>query len=124
MDVLPLAVGTTPLSSDSLVVPHIGASFLVESIDGGFDSGVKLFDRLEGLVGQEVAFEIAPGSLDIVELRCIFGHPFDSEPGAGVESGAARLAGMDRAVVEQQDHWLGRTAGLAHRAGRGAPAGR
>ena len=64
---------------------------------------VEVFDGAEGPVGQMVAFEIPPASLDVVEFGGIFGQPLDGEPGTGGKRLGAELAGVDRAVVEDDD---------------------
>ncbi len=85
----------------------MSSSFLIEAIDGGGDGGVELFDRSKGLMGEEVAFEIAPGAFDIIEFGRVFGQPLDGKPGAFGERGSAQLAGVDRAVVEHQNDRFG-----------------
>lgn len=86
------------LSSDSLIVTQMACPFDVELVDGG----IELVDGAESLMGKEVTFEIAPGSLDIVEFGGVFGQPLDGQPRARVECGARELAGVDRSVVEHQ----------------------
>jgi hypothetical protein len=66
------------------------------------DGAVEMIGVGKGLMGQEVAFEVAPGSLDIVQLRGIFGQPFEGEPTPLGERGTGSFAGMDRAVVENE----------------------
>lgn len=66
------------------------------------DGAVQMIGVGKGLMGQEVAFEVAPGSLDIVQLRGIFGQPFEGEPMPLGERGTGSFAGMDRAVVENK----------------------
>src|ERR687889_674122 len=59
--------------------------------------------------------QIAPEFLDVVEFGSVFRQPFDREPGCSLgEGGARRLAGVDRAVVEDEHDRFLRTAG--HRA--------
>src|SRR5713101_2760603 len=94
------------LSSDSLIVTQMAGSFVIELIDGAGDSGIELIDGPEGLVSEEVALEVAPGAFDVIELRGVFRQPLDGQPGALVEGGATELAGVDRAVVEDQDDGL------------------
>ncbi len=88
------------LSSDSQVCTHIGFALRVEVVDGGMDGAVKMFEITEGLMGEEVSFEVAPGVLDIVQLWGILRQPFDGEPGPRVESSTRGLAGMDGTIVE------------------------
>ena len=74
------------------------------------DSAVEMIDIGEGLMGEEVPFQIAPGSLDVVEFRGVFRQPFDGQPIARGKRGARGFAGMDRAVVENKDDGLVRAA--------------
>src|SRR5580658_4605405 len=70
------------LSSDSLIVTQMAAPFMIEAIDSERDGGVQFLDRTEGLMCEEVAFEIAPSAFDIVQFRGVFGQPLDRQPGA------------------------------------------
>ena len=90
------------LSSDSLIVTHLGLSFLIEFEDGVVDGQFEVFDGLESLVGEEVALEVSPGSLDVVEFRRIFWQPLDGQPGSFGERRAGQFAGVNWAVVEHQ----------------------
>src|ERR1700681_2194032 len=74
------------------------------------DGVVEMIDISEGLMREEVAFSIGPGSLDIVEFRGIFRQPFDGQPTPRGKRGARGLAGMDRAIVEHEDDGLVRLA--------------
>src|SRR6202163_1684033 len=67
------------------------------------DSAVEMIGVGEGLMSEEVAFQIAPGPLDVVQLRGIFRQPFDGEPISEGQSGPPSFAGMDRTVIEHQD---------------------
>ena len=67
------------------------------------DLSVEVREGVEGPIGQIVAFEVAPGSLDVVELGGVFGQPFDNEPGTGAKRLGGELAGVDRSVIEN-DH--------------------
>ena len=101
------------LSSDSLVCTHFGLALLVEVGDGGVDGLVEMVRVAEGLMGEEVPLQVAPDVFDVVQFGGVLGLPFDAQPGPGLERGARRLAGMDRAVVEES------TTGLVCRPGRG-----
>src|SRR5580765_7311917 len=74
------------------------------------DSAVEMIDIGEGLMREEVAFQIAPGALDVVEFRSVFRQPFDGQPIARCKRGPRGLAGMDRAIVENKDDGLVRSA--------------
>lgn len=91
--------------------------FAVEMLDGGFDRAVQLFEGYEDAMGEEMTFEVSPGSFDVVEFGGVFGQPLDGQPRALFEGGAAELAGVDRTVVEDQN---GRLWGIA-RAGSVEP---
>jgi hypothetical protein len=54
-------------------------------------------------MGEEVTFQVSPGSFDIVEFRSILWQPLDGEPGPLGQCGPRQLADVDRAVVEDQD---------------------
>lgn len=83
------------------------SAFLIEIFDRGGDSTVEFVDRSERLMGKEVALQIAPGSLDVIEFGGVFGQPLDCQPGALFKCGPGQLAGVDRAVVEDEDDRLG-----------------
>jgi hypothetical protein len=74
---------------------YVGNSFM--------DSAVEMIGVVEGLMSKEMAFQIAPGPLDFVELRGIFRQPFDGEPISGGQSGPRGSAGMNGTVIERQD---------------------
>ena len=60
----------------------MAGSFVVELIDSTANSSIELLDGLDGLVGEEMALEVAPGALDVIELRGVFKQPPDGQPGA------------------------------------------
>src|SRR4051794_2616263 len=90
------------LSSDSLIVAHLVLPFVVEFGDRLVDGDFEMLDGLEGAVGEEVALEIAPGALDVVQFGRVFRQPLDGQPGPHRKRGAGQLADVDRAVVEHQ----------------------
>src|SRR5216683_3329581 len=67
------------------------------------DGLVEMIDIDEGLMRKEVAFQIAPGSLDVVQFRGVFRQPFNGQPIPVSERGPRGLAGMDGAIVENKD---------------------
>lgn len=81
----------------------MSGSFAIELFDGELDGGIELFDGSECLVSEKVSLEVAPGALDVVELRGVLGQPLDGQPGSFGDGGAIELAGMDGPVVEHQD---------------------
>ena len=52
----------------------------IEAVDRTVDGAVEIVGVDEGAIGEVMAFEIAPGMFDLVQLRRIFGQPFDGEP--------------------------------------------
>ena len=55
--------------------------------------------------------EVAPASLDVVQLGGIFRQPFEGEPGALGERLCGQLAGVDRPVVAHRDQGPGSFGG-------------
>ena len=66
--------------SNSPVDQQIDISLAVQGFNGRVDFAIKRFGIDEGLMGQMVRLEIAPDNLDVIEFRCVFGQPLDSEP--------------------------------------------
>jgi hypothetical protein len=60
----------------------------------------------EGLMREKVTLEVAPGSLDVVQLGSIFRQPFDRQPRARGPRRPRGFAGMDRTVVENENDRL------------------
>src|SRR5712692_1019758 len=77
------------------LVVHVG--------DALMDSAVEMIGVGEGLVSEEMALEVTPGSLDVVQFRGIFRQPYDLEPGPRRQGGPRSRAGMDRAIIEDED---------------------
>ncbi len=53
----------------------------VDPLDGGANGAGKVVGALERLMGQVMALEVAPGALDVVQLRRIPRQPLDGDPG-------------------------------------------
>jgi hypothetical protein len=84
-------------------------SFAIEHPDRLVDGTIEVVWTRESLVSEMMLLQIAPEFFDVVELRRVFRQPFDREPGCPRgECGARRLAGVDRAVVEDEHDWLRR----------------
>ncbi len=97
------------LSSNLLVGPRIAASFSVELDHGLLDGAIQVIRAGEGLVGEVMPLQVAPEHLDVVQLRGVFRQPFDREPMSTLgEGGTRRLAGVDRAIVENEHDGLER----------------
>jgi len=90
------------LSSNLLIVTHLASPFAVEFDDRVLDGKFEVFDGWKGAVGEEVALEITPGPLDVVQLGRVFRQPLDGQPGSCGDRRMGEPAGMDRAVVEHQ----------------------
>ena len=67
------------------------------------DVPVEVIRVGDGLMGEVICLKVAPDCFDVIEFGRIFGRPPDAEP-MGAERGPGRLAGMDRTVVENDDH--------------------
>ena len=101
------------LSSNSVVGQRMAASFGIEFPDGVMDGLIEVVRSGEGLVGEVMPLQVAPETLDIVQLRSVFRQPLDREPvGTRGKGGASRLAGVDRTVIEDQNEGLDRDAEL------------
>ena len=55
----------------------MAVSFEIEVVDGGCDGAIELFDRSEGAMSEEMAFQVAPEALDIVQFGIIIRQPLD-----------------------------------------------
>ena len=101
------------LSSNSPVGQRMAASFGVEFPDSIVDGLIEVFRSRGGLVSEVMPLQVAPDRFDVVQLRSVFRQPLDPEPvGALGERGAACLAGVDRAVVEDEHEGLDRNPEL------------
>ena len=77
------------------------------------DGLIEILGIGESLMGEMTGFEIAPHPFDVVEFGCVFGQPLDREPmGAGGKRGGGCFAGVDRPVVEHDDHRFDVMAGF------------
>src|SRR5919205_509355 len=101
------------LSSDLLIGPRMAASFGIALEDGLVNGAIEVIRAGEGLVGEVMPLQVAPETLDIVQLRSGFRQPLDREPvGTRGKGRPSRLAGVDRTVVEDQNEGLDRDAEL------------
>src|SRR3954463_9522999 len=91
----------------------MAVSLGVERSNRLVDGAVEVIRAGERLMSEVMPLQVAPETLDIVQLRSIFRQPLDGEPvGALGERGAACLAGVDRGVVEDEHEELERDAEL------------
>src|SRR5215207_1599865 len=112
-DAVEPSCGRLFLSSNLLVGPRMAVSFGVELPGGLVDSAVEVIRAGEGLVSEVMPLQVAPDRFDVVELWGVFRQPLDPEPvGALGERGAARLAGVDRAVIQDKHDRLDRNSEL------------
>ena len=67
--------------------------------DGAFESvGIG-----EGTIGEIMLLEVAPASLDVVQLGGVLRQSLDSEPGTLGKRAGCQLAAVDRSVVENRN---------------------
>jgi len=77
------------------------------------DGGLEALEVGEGSMRKVARFQVAPYDFNVVQLRGVFGQPFDGEPvGAFGQRRPAGLADVDRTVVEDKDDWLRRRPGF------------
>jgi hypothetical protein len=68
---------------------------VVEAGDSIRDGALESIGIGEGTVGELVLLEVAPASLDVVQLGGVFRQPFEGEPRARGERLCCQLAGVD-----------------------------
>ncbi len=91
----------------------MAVSFGVELPGGVMDGAIEIVRSRERLMSEVMPLQVAPDRFDVVELWGAFRQPLDPEPlGALGERGAARLAGVDRAVIQDEHNRLDRDAKL------------
>src|SRR5215208_1333102 len=81
----------------------MGLSLVVETTDGVLDGAGESVGISEGMIGELMLFEVAPASLDVVQLGGVFRQPFEGEPGTFGERLCGQLAAVDRPVVDNRD---------------------
>ena len=102
-----------PLSSNSVIGQRMAVSLGVELSNRFVDGAVEVIRTVERLMSEVMPLQVAPETLDVVQLRSIFRQPLDGEPVCALgERGAACLAGVDRAVVQDEHEGLDRDAEL------------
>src|SRR3954471_11123483 len=101
------------LSSNSVVGQRMAVSLGVERSNRFVDGAVEIVRSGERLMSEVMPLEVAPDPFNVVELRGVFRQPLDGEPVCALgERGAACLAGVDRAVVQDEHEGLDRDAEL------------
>ena len=72
------------------------------------NGAIEMIEIGDGLVREKVTLQVAPGSLDVIQLRSIFRQPFDGQPRARGQGRPRGFAGMDWAIVKNEgDRLLG-----------------
>ena len=77
---------------------HVGNRFV--------KGAIEMIGVGKGLMSEKVALKVAPGSFDIVQLGSLFRQPFEGEPSSLGKRRPGGFAGMDRAVVKNEDDRL------------------
>jgi hypothetical protein len=62
---------------DSLAIQRIAVSSRIQVGDGVVDGGFEALEVDEGLMRKMARFQVAPDVFDVVQLRSVFGQPFD-----------------------------------------------
>jgi len=79
-----------------------------DSVRDGAGESVGIGERA---VGELMLLEVAPASLDVVQLGGVFRQPFEGEPRARGERLCGQLAGVDRPIIENRDQGPGAFGG-------------
>lgn len=78
---------------------------MIDVLDAAMEGALKDVDVDKGLVGEVVAFEMAPGALDIIELWGVGREPLHGEPVLSAREHRLCLAAcVDRSVIEDEVH--------------------
>src|SRR3954454_1641629 len=112
---LPTSIKTaaTRLSSNSVVGQRMAVSLGVELSNRFVDGAVEIVRSGDRLMSEVMPLDVAPVPFNVVDLRGVFRQPLDGEPVCALgERGAACLAGVDRAVVQDEHEGLDRDAEL------------
>src|SRR4051794_26880552 len=81
----------------------MGLLLVVETGDSVRDGVGESIGIGEGVVGELMLLEVAPGSLDVIQFGGVFRQPFEGEPGALGERAGCQLAAVDRSVVKNRN---------------------
>ena len=76
---------------------------MVQAGDGIRDGAFESVGIGEGTIGEIMLLEVAPASLDVIQLGGVFRQPFEGEPGALGKRAGCQLAAVDRPIVENRD---------------------
>src|SRR5918998_5919191 len=86
-------------------------SLVVETGDSVRDGALERVGIGEGTIGEIMLLEVAPASLDVIQLGGVFRQPFEGEPGSRGKRAGCQLAAVDRPVVENRDQGPGAFGG-------------
>jgi len=86
-------------------------SLVVETRDSVRDGVGASIGIGEGSIGELMLLEVAPASLDVIQLGGVFRQPFEGEPGALDKGFCGQLAAVDRPIVENRDQGPGAFGG-------------
>src|SRR3954454_21236604 len=89
----------------------MGLSFVVEVGDSVRDGAFESVGIGEGTIGEVMLLEVAPASLDVIQLGGIFRQPLEGEPSTLGKRAGCQLAGVDRPIVENRDQGPGTFGG-------------
>src|ERR671916_2874155 len=89
----------------------MGLSLVVQAGDSVRDGAGESIGIGEGSVGELMLLEVAPASLDIIQLGGVFRQPFEGEPGALGKRLCCQPAAVDRPIVENRDQGPGAFGG-------------
>src|SRR3954454_13461127 len=84
---------------------------VVETGDSVRDGAGESVGISEGAIGELMLLEVAPASLDVIQLWGVFRQPFEGEPRARGERLCCQLAGVDWPVVENRNQGPGAFGG-------------
>src|ERR687884_1460745 len=89
----------------------MGLSLVIEASDSIRDGAGESVSIGEGAIGELMLLEVAPASLDVVQLGGVFRQPFEGEPRALGKRTGCQLAAVDRPIVENRDQGPGAFGG-------------
>ncbi len=90
---------------------RIRFQLVFETGDSVRDSVVESIGIGKDTIGKSMLLEVAPASLDVIQLGGVFRQPFEGEPRARGERLCCQLAGVDWSVVKNRDQGPGAFGG-------------
>ena len=108
-----LRLATKRLSRDSWSGQRKRPTLGIQRLHGLVDRLIESDGISKGVMREMMRLEVMPDGLDVVQFGRILGEPLDGKPvRPGGERRQGELAGMNRTVVLDQHHGLGRLTGL------------